>query len=120
MTPNIDTFTRAYLTCALWAEIDDKGEPLDRRYGLDDIAPDSLNRAIVDCQTFQAEHAADLEATGEHAEMHGHDLWLTRNGHGAGFWARGYADDVAKRLTEAAQDLGEVSPYVGDDGRIYI
>lgn len=41
----------------------------------------------------------------------GHDLWLTRNGHGAGYWDRkhvGEAEDAAlDRLTDAAHAEGE-------------
>lgn len=47
-------------------------------------------------------------------EQHGHDFALTRNGHGAGFWDRGYGA-VGDRLTEAAQAYGEHS-VLTDDG----
>lgn len=49
----------------------------------------------------------------------GHDIWLTRNGHGAGFFDRGYDSDIEERLMNAAQKLGESYPYQGDDGRLY-
>ena len=52
--------------------------------------------------------------------MGGHDLLLTRNHHGAGFWDGDWPKGVGKRLTDAADRLGEVYPYVGDDGLIYI
>ena len=47
-------------------------------------------------------------------EQHGHDFALTRNGHGTGFWDRGYGV-VGGRLTEAAQAYGEHS-VLTDDG----
>jgi len=38
----------------------------------------------------------------------GHDLWLTRNRHGAGFWDRpDIYEDKADKLTEFAVSLGE-------------
>jgi len=45
---------------------------------------------VEECRRFQEENAADLAAY-DHpqwsaAELGGHDFWLTRNGHGAGFW----------------------------------
>lgn len=42
------------------------------------------------------------------AEQAGHDLWLTRNGHGAGFWdrARIYGTHDASELTRLAEVLG--------------
>lgn len=48
----------------------------------------------------------------------GIDFWLTRNGHGAGFWDRGLGD-VGTRLTCAAHNYGSVDLYAGDDGLIY-
>lgn len=54
----------------------------------------------------------------------GHDLWLTRNGHGAGFWDRklgsfgGY--DIGDCLSEACKMLGDCCLYEGDDGLLYL
>ena len=51
----------------------------------------------------------------EHA---GHDFWLTRNGHGTGYWDRDMGS-VGARLTEAAKSFGEVYLYLGDDELVY-
>lgn len=48
----------------------------------------------------------------------GHDLWLTRNGHGTGFWDRGLGV-LGAALTEVAEAMGPVDLYVGDDGKVY-
>lgn len=48
----------------------------------------------------------------------GHDFWLTRNGHGAGFWDRGMGK-LGDRLADAARAYGSVDLYVGDDKKIY-
>jgi hypothetical protein len=125
----LDDFTRSYAECALWAtndESDDRGgEPMDSNYTVDDIAPETLEKMAEDCRRFQAENAADL-ALYNHpqwsaAELGGHDLWLTRNGHGCGFWDRNdcLPEDAGERLTEAAKKYGEVYLYVGDDGLIF-
>ena len=53
-------------------------------------------------------------------EQVAHDFWLTRNRHGAGFWDGDYEEEAGKKLTEIAHSFGEVHPYVGDDGKIYI
>jgi hypothetical protein len=50
----------------------------------------------------------------------GHDLWMTRNGEGIGFWDRDYSDSIGKKLTGLAKKLGESSIYVNDDGEIDI
>lgn len=38
-------------------------------------------------------------------EQNGNDFWYTRNGHGVGFWDRGY-EQTGDRLTEAAHKFG--------------
>lgn len=118
----LDRFARAYVECALWSSTEDDGAPLDDRFYVSDFAPEALERAAADCAAFQAASAADLDLFyGEYGydlEQAGHDFWLTRNGHGAGFWDRG-TGDVGERLTEACRPFGECYVYVSDDGRLY-
>lgn len=64
--------------------------------------------------------------SGNNADLHGidygqigHDITLTRNGHGAGFWDRGHPDDVARRLTESAKALGEANMYADFEAKTY-
>ena len=52
------------------------------------------------------------------AEQIGHDFWLTRNHHGAGFWDRGL-EALGERLTAAAQTFGDGDVYLGDDGWVH-
>lgn len=104
----------AYLTCALWSSTDDDGDPLDV-YDTDDIDPDTRARMAADLAAFMDANAADLE--GMDPSQIGHDFWLTRNRHGAGFWDRGLGAR-GTRLTDAAHVYGEMGLYVGDDGTI--
>jgi hypothetical protein len=118
----IDAFTRAYIDCMLWSSTDnsrdDGGDPLDRNYSEDDLAPEALAMIVADCERFQADNGDDLlEGTDEQG---GHDFWLTRNRHGCGFWDGDWPEPAAARLTDAAHAFGEVWPYVGDDGLIYV
>lgn len=109
----------AYIECALWSSVGD--EPLDADYGIDDIAPETLARMQVDCDDFTGnpEVAALLEQSRLSAEQIGYDFWLTRNGHGAGFWDRGLGD-VGTKLTAMTKPYGGCDLYVGDDdGKIY-
>jgi len=128
-TALLDTFTRAYLECILWAENDEStpsgGEPLDKNYDVEDFAPEALERAIADCVAFQMANAGDLAQYNDPRwspdELGGHDLWLTRNGYGCGFWDRdNLPADAAERLTDAAEALGECWVTVSDDGLIYL
>lgn len=116
----MDKFTIAYIEAALWSSMDESdeqgGEPLDANYGIDDIAPETLASILDDCKAFQEAHADDI---GGKLEQAGHDFWLTRNGHGAGFWDGDWQADVGARLTEASHGFGSVDLYIGDDGLIY-
>jgi hypothetical protein len=121
----LDTFTEAYITTALWSSNDDDGTPLDMDFGRLDIAPETLARMVADCERFQQENAATLQAaidTGEVVcglDRAGHDVWLTRNRHGAGFWDGDWPEPMAQALTDAAHAFGEVDLYVGDDGKVW-
>jgi hypothetical protein len=116
----MDKFTTAYIEAALWSSTDNSdesgGEPLDANYGLDDIAPETLTSIVADCEAFQQDHADDI---GSNVEQAGHDFWLTRNYHGAGFWDGDWEDDIGAKLTEASHGFGSVDLYIGDDGLIY-
>jgi len=57
--------------------------------------------------------------SGMNDEQIGHDFWLTRNGHGAGFWDRGLGD-MGEKLTEIAKSFGGCNAVLGDDGSIYL
>lgn len=111
----MDQFTTAYFECALWVSIDDNGTPLDREYSVRDISAATRERMENDCARFQAENP-DVADNPTHA---GHDFWLTRNHHGAGFWDGDWPKEQGERLTTAAHAYGEFDLYVGDDGRIY-
>ncbi len=79
---------------------------------------------------FVADNRADLLAYCEVREYDpsqgpvesyaGHDLWLTRRGHGCGFWDRGLGA-LGDRLTAYAEGMGDPddhTPYVCADGTV--
>ena len=118
----LDAFTMAYIECAFWSSVDmdHDGDCLDERYGIEDVSQDGLWEAIEACNGFRelcAEEGVSLDDWSD--EQAGHDLWLTRNGHGAGFWDRGLGER-GERLSEAARAYGSVDLYVGDDGKLYV
>jgi hypothetical protein len=123
----LSPFVRAYIECALWSSNDNYdesgGEPLDANYSIDDISEATLAEMVSECEDFQASNDSDLDASGLDEEQQGHDFWLTRNHHGAGFWdrkARGTPEgEACERLSEASKVYGSVDLYVGDDGKIY-
>lgn len=133
----LDTFTLAYIDTALWCETDQSdesgGESFESNYVPADIHVDTLAQMIYDCAAFQAanqkwwlesdddgqpyclRYGPDYDETG-HA---GHDFWLTRNGHGAGFWDGDWSDACETILTDAADAFGCFDLYIGDDGLIH-
>lgn len=121
MAHELDAFTRAFLNAALWAGVDDEGQSLDKHFTVGDIAPETMTDAVLDCERFQREHAALL--AGADPAQAGHDFYLTRNGHGVGFWDRDVsvypADPYGTQLTDAAHGFGTWDFYVGDDGMLY-
>jgi hypothetical protein len=121
--PKMDTFTEDFFVAALWSTNDfsdeSGGEPLDQNYDISDIDESTIKGLAAECERFQEENADDLAELDSDQGQNGHDFWLTRNRHGAGFWDRGYPKDIATRLTNAAHAYGEVDLYVGDDGVIY-
>lgn len=124
----LNEFIIGYTECALWCStgMDDDCEYLDEKYDSDDIAPEALKEMEADCAKFITENEtalgdyAEKIGTNEYTESEkaGHDFWLTRNGHGAGFWDRDIGE-VGDKLTEASEGFGEVGLYVGDDGKVY-
>jgi hypothetical protein len=124
-------FFTAFIECALWSSLDEYsergGRPLDENYSRDDIAFSSALSMARECRDFLRANATDLEIYyeardfgGSHSgyAMAGHDFWLTKNGHGAGFWDRGLGD-LGRRLSENAKVYGSTDLYLGDDGKIY-
>ena len=115
-----EKFLQAYIECALWSSndnVDDSGgEPLDANYDASDLADDCLEAFKRDCADFQEANAEDL--IDYDLEQAGHDFWLTRNGHGAGFWDRGMGE-LGQRLSKASKVYGSVDLYVGNDRKVH-
>lgn len=122
MQNQLELFTDAYITAALWSSIDDDGTPLDREHDVSDISSETLAQMRKDCAEFYTKHQRWFSSTHcfrpNPVEQAGHDFWLTRNGH-AGFWDGDWSDEADKTLTKASKSYGEVNLYVGDDGKIY-
>lgn len=120
---DVDEALDAYLTAAIWSTSGTTPdgrelENLDDEYSVDDFSDEAVKQARSTIAKFFAANAKDLRATGADASQHGHDLWLTRERHGVGFWDRGYGP-AGDRLTATAHKLGEADIYVGDDNKLY-
>jgi hypothetical protein len=120
----------AYIETALWSSHDESddsgGEPMDANYGPGDIASKTLREMRKDVRDFMESNAklilkAEInEGQWSRWGRAGHDFWLTRNGHGAGFWDGDWMPrSIGDALTKASKPYGGVVLYVGDDGKIY-
>lgn len=122
---DLDTFTRGYVIAAFWTNDDKAPGGCDYRHtGRPDecfaqLSTESRAAMIEDCAKFQDANSALLAQAGD-SEQNGIDFWLTRNGHGAGFWDRGYDETVFRALVSSCKTFGESNLYTGDDGKLYI
>jgi hypothetical protein len=119
----MDAFTLAMFEAALWSETEDNGTPLDEHHGISDFAKPVREALELEAQKFQRDNAKDIErglkksrvATLRDPDPYvaaGHDFWLTRNGHGAGFWDGDWTEPAATRLTKASKRYRPVALYV--------
>lgn len=116
MTRDIsDVMRDAYLEAVAFTEFGEPGEPPK------DAQFSALARAqaYIECRDFLQANE-DLINKGN-CESAAHDLWLTRNGHGTGFFDRPEKWGVqgSDILTRCAKSMGRRDAYEVDDGLIY-
>lgn len=105
-----------YLETMLWSSTDiDSEEPLDKEYDVKDISKELKDSSKKDLLSF-AEYcekncSKELEdyLEEEGYSSFGHDMWLSRNGHGTGFFDRGNGYNA---LQKASKTFGSVDPTV--------
>ena len=123
-------FICGYVTAMLWSSTDEStpsgGEPFNRNYSAQDLTPEARERIEIECRAFlyQAgcwiteEQFLGTRTEATLAEYAGHDFWLTRVGHGAGYWDGDWAKHAGKVLSVHSKAFGEIHPYVTDDKQI--
>lgn len=135
LTSEQESFVRSYVAAALWSTTDESDEsggvPLDRDHDESDLAPEALQAAVVDCLAFLNRYGCYISASAERDDYRptgdggdvfahaGHDFWLTRCGHGAGFWDGDWPECYGTMFDKGAKGFGNVDLYKGDDGRLY-
>jgi len=145
---NREEFLAAYVEAAVWASYvttegpgdGDDMNPVEldslpfvrEAYSVIDVfTPEAQEKILKDCMHFMNDNMLDLMLAWKGyaksqrgsqwsgPSLAGHDFWLTRNHHGAGFWDRELGD-VGDRLTEACRAYRELDLYVTDDRKIGI
>ena len=121
---SVNTFVKSYIQTALWSSVDDNDEPLDN--GKYDLAEETIAALHDQCIEFLElandeiiKYRENFQSAKIMYSQAGHDFWLTRNGHGCGFWDSPelWSDD--EKLTELCE-YQNVDLYVGDDSLIYV
>lgn len=106
------------LTSALWTLSDDDGNPVGDDLTVDNFDPATRAELRGDLAVFLLTNVEDLEDSGLSANQIGHNFWLTRNGHGTGFWDRGIGE-AGVRLSEACKAFRDYYLDLDSDGLVY-
>lgn len=93
---------------------------IDIGYTVDQLAPGAAREAEEELQAFVMSCLEERPGCFDQITpaMVGVDFYMTRNGHGVGFWDRGLGE-LGDWLTGITKPYGETWVYVGDDGVIY-
>ena len=117
MFQSLDAVTQGYILAAFFT--------LDERFGsrgFTDLSIEALIAATLACGLFVKQNDCRIEEAqgqpGYTLASVGHDFWLTRNGHGAGFWSRNMGT-LGEQLTDAAKSFGETDFLLADNGALY-
>ncbi len=113
---DIEEMLKQYLETALWvSELDD--------FDFNDFDEKSIENAKKDIDKFIVNliFRGCLEEllNNMSSSSIGHDFWLTRNDHGAGFWDRSLGE-LGDNVSKISTELGGRDIYEGDDKKIYI
>ena len=128
---DLDTFTQGYIEALFFtSEGPEEGKLGDAAFA--DLTPETLGVIIADCAKFQVDVIKPIGQAIGFASLEsddgedytpvraGRDFWLTRNGHGVGFWDRGLPGGLGETLSDLARGYGNVDAYLGDDGLVYL
>ena len=133
---DIRRMTLQYLETALWSshdwdDMDDSDNPthFDENYCVADFTDEAADIARKECEYFvhllECYNPLDcnlLEQALEFGdyEQLGHDLWLTRNGHGCGFWDGDYGDKLGRKLTDECKPYGGQHVLIDENGKLHL
>ena len=122
---NIEEILHHYLVCALWStpgymeKEEDDLEALDEKYDVEDVAESFRSKSASDIEALLGLlNSAGIELNDE--SQFGHDFWLTRNGHGAGFWDGDWDTEEDPELGEkitaiVKANFGTVDLYISNE-----
>jgi len=120
---DLDRFTNAFIEAFYFADTGEDGQP-DSDADLSEACRLDIE---ADCRSFWRRFGRYLttetcrKAFDDPVTQAGYDFYMTRQGHGVGFWEDEWPGPARHRdlLTKAAKGYGELFMYQGDDGLIY-
>lgn len=126
---NVVAMTKGYLDAIEFTDFGDEDQPPKGCK----FSPMANYEALAACSEFlmQFSHLVEqaISAHDYSYEQAGHDFWLTRNGHGAGFWDRGLDSQIEDEqgdmwnlgdaLTSASKMFGEIHVFQHTDELVY-
>lgn len=105
---------KGFVSCGMWLAQDD----IDSEALSIDFVEDSLEFCQQAIDSVELKDQALYLSGAFDSVQFGHDLFLTCNGHGVGFWDRELGA-LGERLTAISEALGGFDLYLGDDELIY-
>lgn len=134
---DLDQAVGGYFDALLWLQSDNErdangGVRLGENYDVDDIDEGAREDVRDEIAAFASTHplavrmflAVSGDRAGyERSDLFGHDFYLTREGHGAGFWDRGLGE-LGDYLTTIAKGYGGAAEltdgeHLGGDRRTF-
>lgn len=132
-----EVMARHYLIAAMWTEEENLKGCTELGATTQEDARNECARFLDLARSIIQLSAGKVENYGSHLDndteypqfsQMGHDLWLTRNGHGTGFWDRKELCDVVlpdgsnlgEALSNVARSMGNQYLYANDDGLLYL
>lgn len=115
----IDKIVAGYVAACLWYSVDQDDDGNETFFDEFEPSLQLKGEANYICALFYDQNTTDCDLFAEKYrpinehdvwECLGHDLWLTSQGHGAGFWDRGLGD-LGDRLSNNCS----ISPYTYKD-----
>ena len=121
-----DDFTSGYIQALYFTDscdgYDPEAEENEGTFDVEDkLDVDTMMKIEEDCESFKIAAFHDLQRAYRFAwycpRMAGQDFWLSRNGHGSGFFDRG-PEKVFDNLQDAARLVGSCETYRSDNETI--
>ncbi len=105
---DIETILNSYLETAVWADYENPNEK-----SISDFSEEAKQEAKNDIILFVQKAGSLLD--GLDPVQIGHDFWLTRRHHGAGFWDGDYDKEIGEQLTIIAQSFKDIGLMENDN-----